>query len=147
VAFVIRIDWLRGEAAFRLRILHVLEVWLFVPGTTFVLTLGEVEHQLHRLIRRNVSEERIVQLAHLIEGFHEHIGVRDLPCQEVMQGLFCALVVARFDKRLVRLTRPGFGRDIRPQIPDDIAALLNVGGCPAASLTVQEVRTAALDLE
>ena len=58
------------------------------------------------------------------------------------QGLFCALVVA-----LVRLTRPGFGRDIRPQIPDDIAALLNVGGRPAASLTVQEVRTAALDLE
>lgn len=108
-----------------------------------VPTLGEVEHQLHCLIRRNVSEERIVQLAHLIEGFHEHIGVR----QEVMQGLFCALVVARFDKKLVRLTSPGFGRDIRPQIPDDIASLLNVGGCPAASLTFQEVRTAALDLE
>jgi hypothetical protein len=69
----------RGEAAFRLRILHVVEVWLFVPRTTFVLTLGEVEPQLHCLIRRNVSEERIVQLAHLIEGFHEHIGVRDLP--------------------------------------------------------------------
>jgi hypothetical protein len=42
VAFVIRIDGIWGEAAFRLRILHVLEVWLFVPGTTFVLTLGEV---------------------------------------------------------------------------------------------------------
>ena len=64
-----------------------------------------------------------------------------------MQGLFCALVVARFDKRLVGLTRPGFGRDVRPQIADDIAALLNIGGRPAASLTVEEVRTAALELE
>ncbi len=58
-----------GDAAFRLRILHVLEVWLFVPGTTFVLTMREIEHQLHCLIRRDVSEERIIQLAHLIEGF------------------------------------------------------------------------------
>jgi hypothetical protein len=56
VTFVIRIDGLRGEAAFRLGILDIFEIWLFVPGTTFVLTLGEVEHQLHRLITRNVPK-------------------------------------------------------------------------------------------
>jgi hypothetical protein len=30
---------------------NIVKVGLFVPGPTFVLTLGEVEHQLHRLYR------------------------------------------------------------------------------------------------
>jgi hypothetical protein len=44
VALVIRIDGVKGEAALRLRIFDVFEVWLFIPRTTFVLALGEVEH-------------------------------------------------------------------------------------------------------
>jgi hypothetical protein len=68
VAFVIRIDGVRGEAAFRLRMLDVFEVRLFIPRTSLVLTLGDVKHELHRLVRRNVSEEGIIQLAHLIKG-------------------------------------------------------------------------------
>ena len=56
MAFVIRIDGVRGEAAFRLGILYVIEVRLFVPGTTFVFALREVEHKLHRLIRRDVPK-------------------------------------------------------------------------------------------
>ena len=117
------------------------------PPLIFRCCPCQIEHQLDRFVGRNVSEERIVQFAQLIERFHEHIRVRDLTRQEVMQCLLSALIVACFDQRLIRLTCPGFGGDIRPQIPYDIAALLNVCGCLAASLTVEEVRASAFDLE
>jgi hypothetical protein len=84
MALIVSVDRGWGQAPFGLRIGHVLEIGFFIPWTPLVLTLGEVEHQLYRLIRRNVSEERIVQLAHLIEGFHDHIGMRDLSRQKVM---------------------------------------------------------------
>jgi hypothetical protein len=39
--FVIRIVGIRGKTAFRLGILDIVKVGLFVPGPTFVPTLGE----------------------------------------------------------------------------------------------------------
>ena len=78
MAFIVGIDRGRRQAAFGLRIGDVFEIWLFVPRTANVV-LREIEHELNRIVRGNVSEERIVRLAHLIEGFHDHISVRDLP--------------------------------------------------------------------
>ena len=37
---------------------------------------------VHRIIRRHIAEHRISQLAHRIEGFHEHVGMRDLARQQ-----------------------------------------------------------------
>ena len=62
MAFIVGIDGVRSEAAFRLGILDILEVWLFVPGAPFVLTLREVEHQLHRFVRRNVPKNGLSNL-------------------------------------------------------------------------------------
>ena len=67
MAFIIGIDRRRRQAAFGPRIRDILEVGLLIPRTPNVLVLGQIEHQLDRLVRRDVSEERIVQLAHRVE--------------------------------------------------------------------------------
>ncbi len=147
MAFVIRSYGSRGETAFRHGVRDVFERGFFVPRTAYVFALREIEHELDRFIWLDVAKERIIQLAHLIESFHEHIRVGDFTGQQVMQRLFGALIVARFDQRFVRLTRPGFSGDICPQVADHVTAFLNVCRRPAAPLAVQEVRSAALDLE
>lgn len=72
---------------FRLRIFDVLESGFLIPGTTHVLALREVEHQLHRFVRWHISEHRIGQLAHPVEGFHEHVRVSDLRVRKWMSVL------------------------------------------------------------
>jgi hypothetical protein len=62
MAFVIRIYGVTGKPAFRLRVIDIFEVRLFVPRTPLVFILGQVEHKRHRFVRRKVAEERIVQL-------------------------------------------------------------------------------------
>ena len=96
-----------------MRIGHVFEIGLLIPRTAHVLVLREIEHELDRLVRRDVSEERIIQLAHGVQRLHEHIGVGDLAREEMVQGLLGALVVAGLDQRLVGLAGAGFGRDVR----------------------------------
>ena len=106
MAFVIRIDRGRRQASFRLRVGDIFEIGLLVPRTPNVLVLRQIEHKLDRLVRRDVSEERIIQLAHGVERLHEHIGVGDLAGQKMMQSLLGALVVAGLDQRLVGLAAP-----------------------------------------
>ena len=79
---------------------------LLIPGTPHVLVLREVENELDRLIRGDVSEERIIQLAHGVQRLHEHIRVGDLARERMVQGLLGALVVAGLDQGLVGLAKP-----------------------------------------
>ena len=102
VAFVVRIDGSSGKPAFGLGVRDIFERRLFVPRATRVLALREIEHEFDSFVRRDVAKEGIIQLAHLIEGLHEHIRVGDLTREKVMERLFGAFVVARFDQRLRR---------------------------------------------
>ena len=93
-------------------------------------------------IRGDVSEERIIQLAHGVQRLHEHIRVGDLAREQMVQGLLGALVVAGLDQ-FVGLAGAGFGRDVRSQIANDVAAFLYVGRRPTAALAVEEVGATA----
>jgi hypothetical protein len=112
MTFVVRVDRRRGQSAYRLRIGDVFEIGFLVPGTTDILVLREIENKLDRLVWRDVSEERIVQLAHRVQCLHEHVGVSNLAGEKMVQRLVCALVVAGLDQRLVGLPRSGLGRDV-----------------------------------
>ena len=117
-----------------------------IPRTSHIL-LRQVKHQLHCLIREDVSEERIIQLAHRVERLHEHVRVGDFAGQKVMQCLLGTLIIACLDERLVSLSSARFSRNVRPKVADNVAALLDVSGRPTAALAVQKVRAATLDLE
>jgi hypothetical protein len=88
----------RANAFLRLRrrpsnCAHI-ELGPIVPRTEYVLALQQVEYQRHRIIGRHIAEHRISQLAHRIEGFHEHVGVGDLARQEMCECLLSTIVVA-----------------------------------------------------
>ena len=144
---IVGVDRRRRHPAHGPRVGDVLEVGCFVPRAARVFTLGEVEDQLHRIVRHDVAEERVVELAHLIERLHEHVGVGDLTGQQMNQGLLGALVVTGLDQGLVGLAGAGFGGDVRPQIANDVAALLDIGCRPATSLAVKKMRAATFELE
>jgi hypothetical protein len=147
MAFVISVDRRQGKPPFRLRIGHIFEIGFLIPRTSHILILREIEHELHSLIRGDVSEERIIQLAHRVERLHEHVCVGDFAGQKVVQSLLGPFVIAGLKERLVSLSGARFSRNVRPKVADNVAALLDVGGRPTAALTIQEVRAATLDLE
>jgi hypothetical protein len=147
MAFIVSIDRGRRQAAFRLGIGHVFEIWLLVPGTAHVFVLRKIEHELDRLVGRNVSEEWIVQLAHRVQRLHEHIGVGDLTREKVVQGLLSAFVIAGLDEGFVGLASSALRRDICSEIANHVAAFLDIGCRPAAALAVEEVWAAAFELK
>ena len=144
---VIRIIRRRRKAALGLRVFDIVEIGLFVPWTTLVFALREIENELHRVVGRDIAKERIVELAHGIQRFHEHVRVSDLSRQQMQQHLFGWFVVARLDERFVGLASARLGRNIGAKIAHDIAALIDIGRRPAASLAVQKMRTAAFEIE
>ena len=109
---VIRIDGRGRHPAVWRGGINKFKVRAFVPRSTNILTMRQVEDQLNRIIRRDVAKERIVKLTHRVQRFHKHSRVGDLAGQQMRQRLNGALVVTRLDQRLIGLTCAGFSRDV-----------------------------------
>src|ERR1700761_2208186 len=84
--FIIRIFRRWREPALRLRVGNVFE-WCFVPWAPSVLTPGEIEHDVNRIVRGDGAEEWIIQFPNVIQRLHKHGSMSDLTGQQVLERL------------------------------------------------------------
>ena len=65
----------------------------------------------------------------------------------MLKGLLRSVVVASLYQSLIGLACPCFSRNVSAQITHDVAAFLNICGCPTTSLTVEKMRATTFQFE
>src|SRR5258708_265313 len=88
-------------------------------------------------------EGRFRKFAQRFERLHEHLCVRDFAGQKMVQGSLCPIVFGTLEELFISLARTTLSGNVGTKVADDVTAFVDIGGGPAITGVVNEMRSSA----